>query len=126
MWFQMYRVDGVHMAGNSEIVEFGEFSDSLRKCCVIITAFILVVLMPIYSVLTVLYSNHKYTYGWAVSAVYLSGQTPGIVLVVFFVVMFLLVTFCFDRMAANVEAGFKQTVRFKRQDKSIDSVASLL
>jgi hypothetical protein len=49
----------------------------------ILSAFMLVVGMPLYGVLSIYYSTYKNSYIWAVSLAYLHGYTPAIVSLVF-------------------------------------------
>ena len=53
-----------------------------RVICTILTCLILVFLLPTYGSLGSYYRTHEYRYGWAISAVYMSGEPAAIVLLV--------------------------------------------
>ena len=59
--------------------KFSEVACSLRGLCILISVFILLFLMPSYSVLSSYYGTHVDAYAWVVSVAYLSGKTSAIV-----------------------------------------------
>jgi hypothetical protein len=62
------------------------FNQQIRALFVIYTAIAIVVLMPIFSGISVIYQTYRYTYAYEVGCLYLTGDAAGIIM---FVVLFL-------------------------------------
>jgi Leucine-rich repeat (LRR) protein len=71
------------------------FFQKLRFVFIVLTVFILFLLLPFYSVVSLYYDEYYQTYAWQVSGVLLSGATVGALLVVAFTVSLLLLIFLF-------------------------------
>ena len=55
----------------------------VRSLSLMLCAVILIVLLPTYGILGLYYGTHQYRYAWNVSAAYISGVSPAVILVVF-------------------------------------------
>jgi len=64
-----------------------------RFICTTLTCIIMVCFLPTYGALGSYYRTHESRYGWAISTVYMSGETAAIVLLVFWTL--LLATFVY-------------------------------
>lgn len=79
------NIDDDENSSLDNVVKFGRFMRAMRMSCAVISLFIIIVLMPTFATLSSLYDTYDHEYAWAVTANYLSGLTPTIVLLVFFV-----------------------------------------
>ena len=66
----------------------------LRYACSIVTALIICVYMPLYSVLSHYYGTYQHQYAWTVSAAFLSGSTVGLSLFLLYVTSLLAIYYC--------------------------------
>lgn len=66
--------------GNQRLNSFKRFVLAVRNSTVFITIGIVVVFLPVYSVLTIYYRTVVHQYAWTVSAAFLSGFPPAMVL----------------------------------------------
>jgi Leucine-rich repeat (LRR) protein len=66
----------------------------IRKLSLYSTAFIIIVLLPVYGGVTAYYNTHTYEYAWTIAAMYLSGNQPfGVIFSVLVVFSILIIYF---------------------------------
>lgn len=68
----------------SMIVEFAQYLTKLRITFLRLTVVVCVVLLPLYFILSAFYATHSHEYAWNASALYLSGETPAMILLIVF------------------------------------------
>lgn len=68
----------------NSLKHFKLFILSIRDSALLFTAVILLVFLPVYSVLKMFYGTSKHQYAWTVSAAFLSGTIPAILLMLLY------------------------------------------
>jgi hypothetical protein len=68
-----------------EISKFFDFLKAFRHCVFEITMCIVLLLLPLYIVLSVYFGTHYFDYAWLLSAVWISGVIPGVILTCCFI-----------------------------------------
>ncbi len=80
------------------LIAFGDLMVMFRRVVLLLTVIICVVGFPLYSVLSVYFKTLTSEYAWVVSAAYLSGEVPALVLfslyILWFCFLFLVWRFC--------------------------------
>ena len=69
---------------------------------------VLVVLMPLYGILSIFYSTYYYSYAWSISAILLSGHVPGALVLIGFALTTILVLFLFMKKVYPFSARLQQ------------------
>lgn len=87
---------------SNDYILCGVYFDTLRRRVCVLTACIFMVFIPVYGALRVYYSTHTYMYAWTLSAAFLSGVTPGIVLAVFWFGFYIVILIRKDRFFSSV------------------------
>jgi hypothetical protein len=82
LWMAIYRTDNIHCTGTNKFVLLDQNIGKLRCTMLGLTTLILVLFLPTFAALSSLYPAISQQYAWYVSAAYLRGTTPGIVVAV--------------------------------------------
>lgn len=100
------------------IASFKKVLLHMNKCNLLLTGGILLVFLPVYGVLTDLYKTAEYQYAWTVSAAYLSGAIPAVILWLFYTAVLILLYFTWRKTKENRVYFFAMFVRAKNGKKS--------
>ena len=84
---QWLAVDGIVMDKYPALLRFTSLLDFLLRLTGKLTIYIVLVLLPLYCILSTVYGEYTYEYAWSVSASFLSGSVPMALELVFWVLL---------------------------------------
>ena len=90
----------------------------IQRLCVVISFVLILLLLPLYFSLELQYCSHTYRYAWTVSAAFLSGIVPAVVLLVIWLLIVVVVYILLkkNRFAQNVVLPDVHTKRARCRD----------
>eukprot|EP01034_Spumella_vulgaris_P039629 gene39629-48971_t len=86
LWMAVFREDSVQSTGTNVFVLLHKNFTKLRRTISGLTLFIVLLFLPTFAALSSLYPTLTVQYAWFVSAAYLKGRTPAMVIAVLGVV----------------------------------------
>jgi hypothetical protein len=78
---------------NQTIIKFGKAMKKLRFLYFCIGAYITVVLLPTYGVFSMYFGKYENGYAWTVSASFLSGKLPALVILLLLIIFIILIIY---------------------------------
>jgi hypothetical protein len=96
---------------------------TILRCARWITAFVVIIFLPVYGVLSLFASTYSFKYAWSISSAFLSGTNAGIVLSLLFVLYLFFVYFLLDDYFSDrgVQNEKEKYGREKEQEGSEES-----
>jgi hypothetical protein len=87
-WKETFNYTNASIDTTSSFYLLKSYLSSMIKLILIMITFAIIIVQPIWIGMSGIYGTYQFEYVWSVSAVFMSGQTPSIILLLIFVVWF--------------------------------------
>ena len=90
LWWQVYNSKSssqYYHQSIEHVYEFGIVMKEVRRWCLAISIVIIIILLPLYALLSIKYRTYWYTYAWQLSIAYMSGIIPAILILLIMLIL---------------------------------------
>jgi Leucine-rich repeat (LRR) protein len=91
-----------HFSSKPNIARLSVFFQEIRSLFLYLTAFAIVILLPVYSILKLFYSSYYYEYAWTISGMLLRGENAGLILFLLFTILLTALIIFMKRMVKRI------------------------